>query len=102
MTDTVIIAGTSFTANEVAMLEAFYNESIDCCGACDEHENMSWMNANDLRKELGGTKQSIGGTMASLIEKGAIADSGESSRGLRINDFTINTWVAEYFNSLEE
>ena len=97
-----MINGVSFTNNELAMLEAFYNESIDCCGACDENENMSWMNANDLRKELGGTKQTIGGTMSSLLEKGAIADSGESSRGLRINDFYLNTWVAEYFNSLDE
>ncbi len=97
-----MINGVSFTDNELAMLEAFYNESIDCCGACDENENMSWMNANDLRKELGGTKQTIGGTMSSLLEKGAIADSGESSRGLRINDFYLNTWVAEYFNSLPE
>ncbi len=97
-----MINGVSFTDKELAMLEAFYNESIDCCGACDENENMSWMNANDLRKELGGTKQTIGGTMSSLLEKGAIADSGESSRGLRINDFYLNTWVAEYFNSLPE
>ena len=101
MTD-ITIDGIKFTANEIAMLEAFYNESIECCGACDENENMSWMNANDLLIQLGGTKQSIGGTMSSLLEKGAIADSGESSRNLPINDFTINTWVAEYFNSLPE
>lgn len=101
MTD-ITINGISFTANEIAMLRAFYDESIECCGACDEFENMSYMNANDLLQELGGTKQSIGGTMSSLLEKGAIADTGESSRNLRINDFVINEWAAEYFNSLED
>ena len=50
---------------------------------------MSYMNANDLQEELGGNKQSIGGTMASLIEKGAISDCGESYRGSRLNDFVI-------------
>jgi hypothetical protein len=80
---------TKYTENEIAMLDAFYNESIDCCGRCDEEENMSFMNADDLQQVLGGTKQSIGGTMASLLEKGAIADYGDSARGARINDFII-------------
>lgn len=80
---------TTYTQNEIAMLDAFYNESVDCCGCCDEHENMSFMNANDLLEVLGGTKQSIGGTMASLIEKCAIVDTMESPRGSRLNDFVI-------------
>ena len=79
----------NYTENELKMLEAFYNESIDCCGACDEEQNMSFMNANDLLEELGGTKQSIGGTMAALLEKCAICDTGESSRDDRLNDFCI-------------
>lgn len=78
-----------YTANELAMLRAFYNESIASCGYCTEGENMSYMNANDLQAELGGTKQSIGGTMASLLEKGAIADMGESARGAKVNDFVL-------------
>jgi len=78
-----------YTENEIKMLDAFYNESINCCGCCEEGQNMSYMNANDLLKELGGTKQSIGGTMASLLEKGAILDTGESSRGLKLHDFVI-------------
>jgi hypothetical protein len=78
-----------YTENETKMLDAFYNESIDCCGCCDDDENMSYMNANDLQSALGGTKQSIGGTMASLLEKGAICDTGESGRGSRLNDFVI-------------
>lgn len=80
---------TTYTPNEIAMLDAFYESSIDICGACDEDENLSYMNANDLLEVLGGTKQSIGGTMASLIEKCAIQDTFESARGSRLNDFVI-------------
>ena len=79
-----------YTKNEIEMLDAFFNESMTACGRCDEEQNMSFMNATDLLEIMGGTKQSIGGTMSSLLEKGAICDTGESSRGLRINDFTLS------------
>jgi hypothetical protein len=80
---------SKYTENEVKMMDAFYNESEMCCGRCDEEENMSYMNANDLLEVLGGNKQSIGGTMASLLEKNAITDQGDSARGSRLNDFTL-------------
>lgn len=83
-----------FTDNEFNMLAAFYQESVNVCGACNEDENMSYLNADDLLKELGGSAQSIGGTMASLLSKGAIADWGDSPRGASINDFVIESTVA--------
>lgn len=79
----------NLTKNEKAMLETFYNESIDCCGSCDELENMSWCNASDLKEVLGWNKQAIGGVMSSLLDKGLIVDSGDSARGLPINDFVL-------------
>jgi len=83
---------STYTPNEIDMLNAFYQASIDICGECSEEENMSYMNADDLLKELGGTKQSIGGTMASLLEKGAITDCMESARGSKLNDFVLNVF----------
>ena len=81
---------TTYTQNEIKMIHAFYNISVDCCGACDDDQNMSYANAKDLQKELGGTMQEIGGTMSSLESKGAICDQQESARGDRLNDFTLN------------
>jgi len=81
---------STYTTNETAMLQSFRNTSKECCGACDEDENMSYMNAADLLQDLGGTKQSIGGTMASLLEKGAIVDCMDSARGSRLNDFILS------------
>lgn len=90
-----------FTENEIAMLKEFWLESVNCCGACDDDENMSYMSGQDLMEVLGGTKESIGGTMASLDAKGAISDTGESPRGAKGNDWVINTWVCGYFNDLD-
>ena len=80
----------SFTENEIKMLKAFYDESVDSCGACNEDGNMSYMNAQDLAEALNQSLQSVGGTMASLLEKGAISDCMESARGANINDFVVN------------
>ena len=93
------IGNTEYTDNEIAMLRAFYNTSMNICGACDEDQNLSYMNADDLLKVLGGTKQSIGGTMSSLEQKLAIADTGESPRGARTNDWVIDGDAAEFFNA---
>jgi len=91
-----------FTDNEMRMLKAFYDESIATCGSCNRYENLSYMNASDLLKVLGGTKQSIGGTMSSLDSKSAITDTMESARRDRLNDWVLDDWVADYFNSLQE
>lgn len=81
-----------YTDKEIEMLDAFYNESINSCGACNEDQNMSYMNATDLLEIIGGTKQSVGGLMSSLLEKRAITDMGESSRGDKLNDFVITDY----------
>jgi hypothetical protein len=80
---------TTYTINELIMLQAFYNASVEACGTCNDEENMSYSNAKDLHKMIGGTLQSIGGTMASLLEKGAIQDYGDSARGDKLNDFVL-------------
>jgi len=79
-----------YTENEIKMLNAFRDVSEDCCGRCDEEENMSYMNADDLLHDLGGTKQSIGGTMSSLLEKNAIGDTFTSARRSKLNDFILS------------
>lgn len=98
-TEMTKIGNTEYTDNEIAMLRAFYSTSMEICGACDEDENLSYMNADDLLKVLGGTKQSIGGTMSSLEQKMAITDTRESSRGAKTNDWIINDEAAEFFNA---
>ena len=82
---------TKLTAAELAMLVTFYRISMDCCGQCNDDENMSWANARDLQEEMGGSLQSIGGVMSSLYSKCYIVDSGESARGADINDFFLDT-----------
>ncbi len=81
---------TTYTDKEMAMLKVFYNASIECCGSCDDEENMSYCNAKDLQAELGGSMQEIGGVMSSLESKGAITDTGESPRGSHLNDFILS------------
>lgn len=80
----------NLTKNEKAMLQVFYSESIDCCGACEvDGENMSYCNAQDLQNILGWDKQTIGGVMSSLLSKNMIEDTGDSARGENINDFCL-------------
>jgi hypothetical protein len=93
------IGNTEYTDNEIAMLRAFYDTSMYICGACDKDDNLSSMNADDLLKVLGGTKQSIGGTLSSLEQKSAITDTCESPRGAKINDWVIDNHSAEFFNA---
>ena len=62
---------------------------------------MSYMNADDLLEILGGTKQSIGGTMSSLEQKLAIADTGESPRGANTTDWIIQDAAADFFNAAQ-
>lgn len=89
----------NYTDNEMKMLKAFYDTSVDCCGQCSNDDNMSWNNAKDLQEVLGGTMQEVGGTMSSLESKGAIVDNGDSARGARINDFFLaDMEVAAHFD----
>ena len=91
---------TNYTEKEMAMLKAFYNESMNVCGQCDDESNMSMMNAKDLQEVLGGTMQEIGGVMSSLESKGAIVDMCESARRAKINDFVlVDMEIAALFDS---
>ena len=97
---TLTIGSNGYTTSEMAMLKAFYDSSVECCGGCDEEENLSWNNADDLRERLGGTKQQIGGVMSSLLQKCAITDSMDSARGAPINDFCLTDYaVMDWFNN---
>jgi len=84
---------TSLTKKETAMLQAFIQEGVDVCGfpgmAADDliYDNMTFLNANDLKETLGMNKQEIGGVMRALDSKGMISDTCDSTRGLRINDW---------------
>ena len=83
----------NFTDKEIKMLSAFGETGIDVTGAQDAEsmleDNMTWMNADDLAEELKLDKQTIGGVMASLLEKNLIEDSGESARGASVTDFYL-------------
>ena len=85
----------NLTEKETAMLIAFVTEGIRCSGfdgmAAEDliEDNTTWMNANDLKDDLGWSKLSIGGVMSSLSEKGLIFDTYDSPRKARVND-----WVA--------
>jgi len=89
---------TNLTSKEIQMLVAFINEGKGCNGSTQvEHlleDNMTWMNADDLKDVLGWSKQAIGGVMASLQEKGMIDDSGESVRDRADNPNNLNDWTA--------
>ena len=86
---------TAFTQKELLMLGTFAKACNETNGAENHAElkddNMSAMNADDLGKELGWSKQSIGGVMQALAKKNAICDSGESSRGAALNDWYLNS-----------
>lgn len=79
------------TDKEKQMLAAFIEEGVECNGAETieelKNDNMTCMSASDLKSVLGWSKQSIGGVMGSLSEKGLIADSGDSSRGAKDTDW---------------
>ena len=78
-----------FTDNEKQMLNAFYNTSMEICGYCSEDENLSYMDVDDLLEVLGGTKQSIGGTISSLLEKEAISDLTRNFSNNQINPVRV-------------
>jgi len=93
---------TPLTPKELEMLRAFLLEGVSVNGAENAQwlieDNMTWMNANDLQQELGWNKQSIGGVMGSLQDKGLIVDSGDSARGARINDwYADQNGIEQYF-----
>lgn len=82
----------TLTDAEFNMAAAFYQTSVNCCGQCNDDENLSYMNADDLRDELGLSKQAIGGLMSSLSDKCVISDSESSARGnKKLNDWVLNT-----------
>ncbi len=88
------IEGVTFTDEEMMMLAAFYQTSTNTCGQCNNEENLSYMNADDLYEQLGLSKQKISKLMKSINSKGAISDCGESYRGSKNNDWVINDQIA--------
>ena len=84
------------TQLETQVLEVFYNECVDCTGECTEDQNMSYNNAQDVAQALNLTEQQVGGVFTSLLAKGLIYDTGESSRrdsGLKEFQLCTNDFV---------
>ena len=90
-----------FTTKEQEMLVAFVETGIHITGAQDADwlldDNMTWMHADDLAEELKWDKQTIGGVMASLSEKNAIFDSGESPRGAKVTDWFVEDLAINWY-----
>ena len=90
-----------FTTKEQEMLVAFVETGIHITGAQDADwlldDNMTWMTADDLAEELKWDKQTIGGVMASLSEKNAIFDSGESPRGAKVTDWFVEDLAINWY-----
>ena len=90
-----------FTTKEQEMLVAFVETGIHITGAQDADwlldDNMTWMNADDLAEELKWDKQTIGGVLASLSEKNAIFDSGESRRGANVTDWFVEDLAINWY-----
>jgi len=82
---------TTLTLKETVVLKAFIVAGVDCNGSKSMQDllddNMTWMSASDLCKDLGWTKQEVGGVMSQLEAKGLICNSGESARGARDTDW---------------
>lgn len=92
----------TLTKKEIEMIKAFLEEGCAVNGATEaDHlleDNMTWMNADDLKGVLGWSKESIGGVMASLSNKGYIQDSGDSPRGAKVSDwYADDKAIEEYF-----
>ena len=86
------------------MMTAFVETGVGITGAENAEwlleDNMTWMNADDLAAELKWDKKKIGGVMASLSDKHAIFDSGDSPRGAKINDWFVEDLAINwYFNA---
>lgn len=93
----------NLTEKEDKMLSTFVREGLDCCGFEGMkaesliNDNMTFMNANDLKAELGWNKQEIGGVMSALDAKGLIADTWDSPRGAKINDWTATDEAINWY-----
>jgi hypothetical protein len=81
-----------YTQKELVVLKYMYDESMYLCGACDEHENMSYTNAQDISEHFGISMQAAGGLISSLYAKMAITDTMDSARGSHLNDYVINDY----------
>jgi len=81
-----------YTDKELTVLKYMYDESVSICGACDEHENMSYTNAQDISEHFGISMQAAGGLISSLDAKVAITDTMDSARRSHLNDYVINDY----------
>tara|TARA_R110000824_G_scaffold82833_3_gene207671 strand:+ start:2548 stop:2847 length:300 start_codon:yes stop_codon:yes gene_type:complete len=93
------MANVTLTTKEQEMLTAFIEAGIAINGAETAEwmieDNMTVCNADDLLEALGGTKQSIGGTMSALEAKNLIQDLELSYRGARCNDWICTDFGIE-------
>lgn len=88
---------TLLTSKERQVLEVFalgleYENAQD-----NINDNMSYTNADDIQKELNWSKQSVGGVMSSLDQKGMIVDTMDSAREAICNDWVLTPDGIEEF-----
>ena len=81
-----------YTPKELAVLKYMYDESMYICGACDEHEDMSYTNAQDIVEYFKYSIYAAGGIISSLEAKMAITDTMDSARGSHLNDYVLNDY----------
>lgn len=81
-----------YTKKELQVLNYLYDVSEWICGRCDDEENVSYANAQDISSDLWMSLNEIGGILSSLNKKNAIIDTKDSARGARYNDWVIADW----------
>lgn len=81
------------TPKERQLALLFSDTSVDTCGEFNEHNNMSYLNAEDISDALGWDMGRVGGVVSRLLAKGLITDTAESGRIAHLNDFSANPSV---------
>lgn len=80
----------TLTDKELAAINAFIDESISCCDAFSDDDNMSMLNIRDVAAKLKISLSSAAGLFSALDKKNLLSDLGESYRGANINDWAAN------------
>ena len=93
---------TQLTDLELQVAKLFAETSIDCCGAFESSENLSYMNAKDIAQATGYDLNKVGGIMTALKSKNLIIDTQESARNSRLNDFIANEQIYLEYPQLKD